>query len=51
MDLRQQILRHRKDNRVIGGGMLLLLIVCSIFWYVLRCMRVGLPGRSPLCAF
>lgn len=44
MDLRQQILRHRKDNRVIGGGMLLLLIVCSIFYYLLLRGR-GLPAE------
>lgn len=44
MDLRQQLLRHRKDNRVIGGGMLLLLLVCSVFYYLLLRGK-GLPAE------
>ncbi len=42
MDFREQLLKHRKDDRVIGGGLLLLFAVCSLFYYLLQRGR-GLP--------
>ncbi len=44
MDLREQILRHRKDTRFIAGGMLLLLAVCGAFYYLLLRGK-GLPAE------
>ena len=36
MDLREQILKHRKDDRYIAGGLLLLLAMFSLFYYLLQ---------------
>ena len=44
MDLREQILRHRKDTRFIGGGMVLLLVACGVFYYLLLKGK-GLPAE------
>lgn len=44
MDLRKQLMRHRKDTRVVGGGMLVLLAICGGFYYLL--MRgTGIPAE------
>lgn len=44
MDLTEQILRHRKDTRFIAVGMVLLLAVCSAFYFLLLRGR-GLPAE------
>ena len=44
MDLAEQILRHRKDARWIGGGMVLLLMICSGIYYLLLRGK-GLPAE------
>lgn len=44
MDLRDQILRHRKDTRFIAVGMMLLLAVCGVFYYLLLRGK-GLPAE------
>ena len=44
MDLREQLLKHRKDDRVIGGGLVLLFVVTSLFYYFLQRGR-GLPAE------
>lgn len=36
MELREQILKHRSDDRFIAGGLLFLLIVFSLFYYLLQ---------------
>lgn len=44
MDLADQILRYRKDARWIGGGMLLLLLICGAIYYLLL-RGQGLPAE------
>ena len=44
MDIREQLLRHRKDTRFIGTGMVLLLGVCGVFYYLLLRGK-GLPAE------
>ena len=44
MDLREQLLRHRKDFRFIFGGLTLLLVVCGFFFYLLQRGK-GLPEQ------
>ena len=44
MDLRDQLLRHRKDTRFIAVGMVLLLAVCGVFYYLLQRGK-GLPAE------
>ncbi len=43
MDLREQLLKHRKDDRFLAGGLLLLLLVFSLFYYLLQRGK-GLPA-------
>ncbi len=42
MDIRQQLLKHRKDDRFIAGGLALLLAIFSLGYYLLQRGR-GLP--------
>ena len=42
MDFRQQLLKHRKDDRFIAGGLALLLAIFSLGYYLLQRGR-GLP--------
>ncbi|MEM9553964.1 MAG: ATP-binding protein [Acidobacteriota bacterium] len=44
MDLREQILRRRKDWRVIIGGLIALLAVCALVYFMLQRGR-GLPTQ------
>ena len=44
MDLREELLRRRKDNRFIFGGLTLLLVVCSLVYYMLQRGK-GLPEQ------
>ncbi len=44
MDLREQLLRHRKDTRFIFGGLTLLLAVCGVVFYLLQRGK-GLPAQ------
>ncbi|MEM7583302.1 MAG: ATP-binding protein [Acidobacteriota bacterium] len=44
MDLRQEILRRRKDFRFIFGGLTLLLMVCGFVYYALQRGK-GLPAQ------
>ncbi len=44
MDLRQEILRHRKDFRFIFGGLTLLLVLCGFVYYGLQRGK-GLPAQ------
>ncbi|MCP3962822.1 MAG: HAMP domain-containing protein [bacterium] len=44
MDLREQLLRHRKDFRFIIGGLVLLLAVCGVIFYLLQRGK-GLPAE------
>ncbi len=44
MDLREQILRHRKDTRFIFGGLTALLAVCAAVYYMLQRGR-GVPAE------
>jgi len=34
MDLREKILRHRKDHRLIGAGLITLLLLCTALFYL-----------------
>ncbi|MEM7355632.1 MAG: ATP-binding protein [Acidobacteriota bacterium] len=43
MDLRQELLKHRKDFRVIFGGLTLLLAICGFVYYLLQRGK-GLPA-------
>ena len=43
-NLREQVLRHRKDFRFIFGGLTLLLLVCSLAYYMLQRGK-GLPAE------
>ena len=36
MELPEQLLKHRKDDRFIAAGLLLLLLVFSLFYYLLQ---------------
>jgi two-component system, NtrC family, nitrogen regulation sensor histidine kinase NtrY len=44
MDLREQWLRHRKDNRLLFGALSSLLLICGAFYYLLQ-RGQGLPAR------
>ncbi|MEM1201675.1 MAG: ATP-binding protein [Acidobacteriota bacterium] len=44
MDLREQLLRHRKDSRFIFGGLAGLLVACGVFYYMLQRGK-GLPSE------
>ncbi len=43
IDLRKELLKHRKDFRVIFGGLTLLLLVCGFVYYLLQRGK-GLPA-------
>ena len=43
MELREQLLKHRKDDRFLAGVLLLLLLVFSLFYYLLQRGK-GLPA-------
>ncbi len=43
-NLREQVLRHRKDFRFIFGGLTLLLVVCGFIFYLLQRGK-GLPAQ------
>ena len=44
MDLREQLLRHRKDARFIFGGLTALLAICAAVYYMLQRGR-GVPAE------
>ncbi|MEL7059218.1 MAG: ATP-binding protein [Acidobacteriota bacterium] len=44
MDLRRRFLRHRKDSRLILGGLVALLAICAFVYYTLQRGR-GLPAQ------
>ncbi len=44
MDLREQLLRHRKDFRFVFGGLTLLLLICGFVYYLLQRGK-GLPAQ------
>lgn len=43
-NLREQVLRHRKDFRFVFGGLTLLLIICGFVYYLLQRGK-GLPAQ------